>query len=68
MDTAFCGAVAEDDCKESRDKDALEPLIDPVLFQKIGFDRFRAPVDVLPDCTKVPLTIEDGQPVIWLLH
>eukprot|EP00435_Cladocopium_sp_Y103_P040557 s3265_g11.t1 len=45
-----------------------EPLIDPFVFQKVGFDPFRVSFLGLPDCSKVPVSFHNGQPIIWILH
>eukprot|EP00435_Cladocopium_sp_Y103_P035345 s1432_g9.t1 len=45
-----------------------EYVLDPVELQTHCFDSILQSVLEIPDCSKIPITYEDGQPVIWVLH
>ena len=46
----------------------LEVWFDPPLLHKSCFDKFRRVAYNFPDCQRVPVSFENGQPTIWLLH
>lgn len=68
MNTAFVGEPVLSAEAEAGGKEKLEPLVDPILFQKVGFEHFRTPVFSKPACNRVPVSYEDGTPVLWILH
>ena len=46
----------------------VEPFVDPFGLQQTCFDKFLRPVMSIPDCGKVPVCVENGQHVLWILH
>lgn len=46
----------------------FEPFVDPFRLQHSCFDKFLRSVSFMPDCSMVPVSIECGQPVLWILH
>eukprot|EP00435_Cladocopium_sp_Y103_P060951 s84_g22.t1 len=67
IDEAFQPLVV-DDAAAARVHLDLETFVNPFAFQGFGFDVFRVSFLGLPDCSRVPVTIENGQPTIWILH
>eukprot|EP00435_Cladocopium_sp_Y103_P025122 s4410_g6.t1 len=45
-----------------------EYVLGPVQFQTRCFDPIMQSVLEIPDCSKIPITFEGDQPVIWVLH
>eukprot|EP00435_Cladocopium_sp_Y103_P016902 s4069_g4.t1 len=68
MDRAFVPAAAEDMGSHSLIPSNHEMVFDPVVFQTKCFLPVLQPVVSVPDCSRVPITIVDGQPTIWVLH
>eukprot|EP00435_Cladocopium_sp_Y103_P018075 s1433_g4.t1 len=46
----------------------FECVLDSVKQQHEGVAMLVQPVLTLPDCARVPIVMEDGQPTIWILH
>eukprot|EP00435_Cladocopium_sp_Y103_P033831 s1824_g8.t1 len=67
MDDAF-QPIVEDENVEACVRHELEPLVNPFDFQTFGFDVFRVSFMGLPNCSQVPVTVENGMPTIWILH
>ena len=47
---------------------SLEPLLHPVQNQHASLQHILSPITHVPDPLPVPITWEDGKPIIWVLH
>eukprot|EP00435_Cladocopium_sp_Y103_P007934 s2283_g2.t1 len=68
MDRAFVPVADEDLGSHSLISPTHETVLDPVVFQIQCLSPVLQPVVSVPDCSRVPITVEDGQPTIWVLH
>ena len=46
----------------------LEAWVNPTCAHASLFERVHVRVEVVPACSRVPVTYENGTPVLWLLH
>lgn len=68
MDQAIKAQAGENQAKETVNKQALEQWIDPFAYQIHDLGRGLNPVQLVPDCSRVPVSFEHGKMVIWILH
>lgn len=68
METAY--VPVEHDVLNGQDRRVheLEVFFGSFAFQDVCFEPFLRPISFMPDCSRVPVTYEDGVPTLWILH
>ena len=68
MDEAYRPDAVADDAGSCSATISLEVIPGPIVLQHHQLDLlFMTPPDV-PACTGIPITMEDGKPVVWIVH